>query len=775
MYVILTEKGSAAKNFAKAYGGMSGTYQGEPYKITSASGHLLEFKEPEDQVHDDYVEEFKSWHPKYMPWDINQMNWQKKASVRQYGRKKQSMQTIIDSIKQDVNQASTVVIATDVDPSGEGQLIAWEILQAIGYSGPVKRLYFDDEEASSLQKAWVQMKDLPSNPLEDGEFLKADVRSKWDFVSMQLTRLSTSLARDAGYNTVVRQGRLKSVIVKLVADQENARKNYKRTPYYEVKYKDEFGHTFSRKVGKDDDVDGIRFDTEDLAKQDANQFTNPATPVEDSVTKRTKGPGKLLDLQGITGILAPKGFKPDEVIKTYQAMYQDGIVSYPRTEDTFITPEQFKDLSQSIDKIAQVVGVDISLLTHRQPRKTHVKTGAAHGANRPGKKVPSSLSSLSKYGASAEAIYDLLAKNSLAMFGEDYEYQSVKAYLKEHPAFVSTFTIPIKQGFRDIFDTDKESSDEQDSDESTNKLGQTAKLFIHEGANKKPANPTIKWLSRQLEKYDVGTGATRASTIPAVTKGKTALLHEKRGALSLTQTGEISAVFLDGSHIASPEVTEKLFKAMESVGKLKLNPDKVLKTATDIVVHDKRVFTENQKKLQKTIGKAKGALKGMEQKEKASGTYRPTGEAIMFNREFSSHRFTDSEVDTLLDGGTVNIALTAKSGSKYTVDGKLDQGEYKGHAFWGYMPDWDTREFENSFPEKEKVTGEFTPTATQVKFNREWGGHRFTDAEIDKLLNGESISFNATSKKGNSYTAKGKLEEQTYNGHTFWGFKVNFD
>src|SRR5699024_1646152 len=133
---------------------------------------------------------------------------------------------------------------------------------------------------------------------------------------------------------------------------------------------------------------------------DANQFTNPATPVEDSVIKRTKGPGKLLDLQGITGILAPKGFKPDEVIKTYQAMYQDGIVSYPRTEDTFITHEQFKDLSQSIDKIAQVVGVDISLLTHRQPRKTHVKTGAAHGANRPGKKVPSSLSSLSKYGAS---------------------------------------------------------------------------------------------------------------------------------------------------------------------------------------------------------------------------------------------------------------------------------------------------------------------------------------------------------------------------------------
>lgn len=775
MYVILTEKPSASKNFATAFGGMQGQYKGQDYVIVHALGHLLEFKEPHEQVDDDYVDEFKSWEVSHMPWDIKRMSWQKQPIVRQGRNGQKSMLGTINEIKREVDKASTVVIATDVDPSGEGQLIAWEVLQAIGYKGAVKRMNFDDEESSSLQRSWDNMVDLPSDPLQDGEYLKADVRSKWDFISMQLTRLTTTLAREAGYNTVVRQGRLKSVIVKLVADQEMARKNYKRTPYYEVRYEDEFGHKFSRKLRKDDDTAGIRFMSEPEAQSDSSKFTNPATPVEESTTKRTTSPGKLLDLQGITGILAPKGFKPDEVIKTYQSMYQDGIVSYPRTEDKFITPEQFKELERSVDQIADVVGVDKSLLTHRQPRKTHVKNGAAHGANRPGKKVPKSLASLKTYGRSAEAIYTLLAKNSLSMFGEDYVYNSVKAYIKEHPEFVTTFTIPLAQGFKAIFDTERESSDDYESDESTDALGTQATTIIYEGANQKPANPTIKWLSRQLERYDVGTGATRASTIPDVTRGKTALLFEKRGALSLTQTGEISAVFLEGSHIASPVVTEKLFKAMKQVGSLAMSPDKVLTTSMDVVVHDKKVFKQNQQKLQKIVGKPKGSLKAMVQKEKVGGEYAPLGVKVSFNKVYSTHEFTDEDVAKLLAGESIRIDLLSKKGSEYSVEGKLAEGEYKGHTFWGFNPDWDTRKFKNSFPTKDKASGVFKPTGEDVAFNKEWSGHTFTDDEIDALLEGNIISFEAISaKKGTSFMAKGQLKEQSYKGHTFWGFKADF-
>lgn len=47
---ILTEKNSAARNFATALGGtssaMTGEYSGELYAITAARGHLYELKKP---------------------------------------------------------------------------------------------------------------------------------------------------------------------------------------------------------------------------------------------------------------------------------------------------------------------------------------------------------------------------------------------------------------------------------------------------------------------------------------------------------------------------------------------------------------------------------------------------------------------------------------------------------------------------------------------------------------------------------------------------------
>lgn len=77
------------------------------------------------------------------------------------------------------------------------------------------------------------------------------------------------------------------------------------------------------------------------------------------------------------------------------------------------------------------------------------------------------------------------------------------------------------------------------------------------------------------------------------------------------------------------------------------------------------------------------------------------------------------------------------------------------------------------FKPKEKAEGLFN--GTEVKFNREWSGHRFTDEEVDKLLDGEEIEFDFTSKKGDEWHIVGKLEKQTYNDHEFYGFKPDFD
>ncbi|MBA1392743.1 type IA DNA topoisomerase, partial [Lactobacillus sp. XV13L] len=205
-YLLLAEKESAAKHFEKAFGGMSGRYAGHTFKIVRSQGHLLTFKEPTEMLKDNkLISKYQSWDIKDLPWDSRDLNWQ-----RTYNSPSSSK--LLKNIKQASQSAEIFVIATDNDPSGEGELIGWEIVNAINWRGKVGRMYFDDESIKSLQKAFEGIKILPAQ-LKDGDYLKAESRSRWDYLSMQLTRACTDVARKANYGVKsVRQGRLKSVI-----------------------------------------------------------------------------------------------------------------------------------------------------------------------------------------------------------------------------------------------------------------------------------------------------------------------------------------------------------------------------------------------------------------------------------------------------------------------------------------------------------------------------------------------------------------------------------
>lgn len=319
MELILAEKPSAARNFAKALGGKTGNYAGTEYKITNLRGHVMGLLPPDKQVPTEKVEFYKSWDLENLPWNLNEFAW-KKGIVS-------GCKDIISGLKDELKEADCVVIATDVDPSGEGELLAWEALEKCGWRGPTKRMYFADEAPASVQKAFRERKTLPSMD-KDGDYVKAVVRERWDLASMQFTRAATLVARKKGFRTVVRQGRLKSVMVKLTGDQLKAYNEYVRKPFYEARFKDENGNIFARKI---DDPEDIRFDSPDQV--DLSQLHDSAV-VEDSRAKKHTVPGKLLDLAGLSAILAKQGFKPANVLKTYQEMYENQIVSYPRTEDT---------------------------------------------------------------------------------------------------------------------------------------------------------------------------------------------------------------------------------------------------------------------------------------------------------------------------------------------------------------------------------------------------------------------------------------------------------
>ena len=678
MTLVLAEKPSAARNFAKALGGNSGTFGGEEYEICALRGHILELVPPPEQVGDELRERYRKWSLDRLPWDMNDMAWRKTT--------RGDVAEVVSRLRGACARADEVAIATDDDPSGEGELLAWEALDLVGWHGRTTRMYFTDEAPKSVQTAFRERREIPSME-QDGDWAKAWCRERWDFMSMQLTRAATCVAKSQGFGTVVRQGRLKSVIVWLVGEQQRAYESYKKVPFFEARFKDENGVTYAVP-----EEDAERFAT--AAEVDLSRLRE-SDVVCDSRTMRRKAPGRLLDLAGLSAVLATKGFKPKEILDTYQKMYEDQVVSYPRTEDKQITPEQFDELLPLAADIAGVVGVDPSLLTHREPRKTHVREGGAHGANRPGPSVPTSLDALSKYGPSARAIYETLARNYLAMLAEDYEYEQVKGHVKDFPSFVGKTNVPVKPGFKAVFDADDASSDEADEEE-TRDLGRRATPFAYEGANKRPQRPTQKWLKSRLERHNVGTGATRVSTLADISAdgSEKSLLKNKKGVLSLTDCGKVSHALLSGCEIASPEATEALFSAMEEVGRFERDGDEVVRGISDLVTHDLEAMRANAGRLaglgvdlsggRSAVGRCPRCgepvvksrsgkvyfCTSRKSRRREDGSWELVAEGcgFKFSSSVCGKRLSDKQAASLLEGKTVRMSgLKSKSGKTFSA------------------------------------------------------------------------------------------------------------
>ena len=712
MIGLLCEKPSAMRDFAKALGGQQGKFNGEDYILCCARGHLYELKKPSEQVcSSDLIKKYKSWNVENLPWDETDFLWLRES--------KQGVSSTLKNIKQVLSKCDEIGIATDDDPTGEGSLLGWEIIDELGLNNKkISRLFFTDS-VKSMQDAFINRKYFKSSG-DDPDYVKAWYRSRFDFCSMQFTRIATM---NGDGKSVLRNGRLKSYINKIVGEQVDECNNYKAIPSYTNKFKDECGVTYSN-------PDEPQFKTRDEVVCNYHD----SAVVVDKKTNKTQSPPKLLDLASISANLAKKGFKADQVLKSYQKMYEAKIVSYPRTADKYITEDQFNDLLPYVDRIAKVVGVDPSLLTNKKPRKTHVKNdGITHGANRPALNVPNSLDDLSNN--CEKEIYLLVAKNYLAMLCEDYKYEHIDAHLQDYPEFKGSCNVPMSLGFKQVFNMDEISEDDKKS------IGTKASPFIYEGFPPRPQQPTMSWVMKKLERFNVGTGATRASTYAEMIndKAKYPLLIEKskvakkgervsKDMITLSKYGDMNYRLLENTNIGDINLTEHVFNNMDDIASGKKSAEECLYEIRNLVVEDIAVMNENGKKLRKDLG-----IKMAEKAEYATGNW--NGKDVKFKRVQRGYRLSDSEVEKLLNGETIPLTFNKKGGGTYDMDCKLANLEYDGHKYVG---------LDCQFPERPP---------------KKWCGHTFDDEEYANLSNGLwVIREDWTSKKGNTFTARVKYD-----------------
>ena len=766
---ILNEKPSQARNIAKNFGasGFRTTRNGDTIIIVHALGHLYQYdtRDITKMVPSNKTDKYKSWDLKNLPWNASDFDWDKLAP-------RSDVKDVLKNLKSVFSQCDEICIMTDVDPTGEGQVLGWEPIDKLGFSHKkITRAYFSDEtDKAQTLKAFdnrVTLKPMKQDP----EWKMGAFRQRWDFMSMQFSRITRNLGDG---RTNLPQGRLKSAIIRIIGDRLAEIKAYKKVPSYQVKFKDANGNVFTKTDAEQYPKSG------DVPIKD---FKTGTVQIVGAQLKKTTPPA-LLTLSFLSSALEAKGYKTDEVLATYQKMYQSGLVTYPRTEDKFVTPDQFNQMLSLIDKIANLVGVNPKELTHRKPRKTHVKEGGVHGANRPGKNVPNNLQELSQFGPSATDIYVLLSRNYLATLAEDYEYEQQKANLAEYPDYTSSISVPKRMGWKSIYSD--VSIDEETEDVKS--FGRTADPFIHEGFPPKPAQPTMKWLMTQLAKGSkantgekkeaivkrteeilkmlnehghkvetsgIGTGATQASTYSDLTKAKKAkgkivthpMIKSVKGKLQLTTQGQMSYELLPNTYIGSLELTELVYAEMTAVKAGLLSMEKCLDEIEYFVKQDLKTMSENSEKMRKNLSIEVNDM--ADKKEKEVLVFE--GKEWNVSREWGGERFTDQEWEDLKAGKTIEITrISKKTNNPYNVLGKIskqsfvdDKGktiEYYGFENLGFAP---KKECPNS-----------------------WGGHDFTADEKAKLNAGETVYVEKlkSQKTGNFYNANLKLEDDGNGG-----------
>ena len=812
--LIIAEKPSAGQNFQKALGGSSGTFEGDAYVIVNLFGHVLCHETPEKVAFPDKAQTVGPFsNIDHLPWDYRWFDFDKRVISAQC--RGGDARSVVQNIKGYLDSGYVPVIACDVDAMGEGDLLAQEVLTYLGYKGRVYREYHVDETPKELVRALHEKKDVTRR--NDG-LMAATTRMTMDFLTQQIVRMATVTIQEYGYRLPrpVYVGRLQSYIMRLVGDQLQAVKDYKPSSVWESRYNLDDVVTLTN-------PDVERFPTKEEWKP--GNLPLAATVREVKVTPGRTAPPKALSLTDLSKLMSTKGLPSKRTMELAQAMYDDAVLSYPRTEDDFITPGQFTEMLPMLDDIIRLLGLISDVFTHRTPRKTHVKEGGSHGALRPGVNLPDSLDALNtKYGNGASAVYKLVAERFLMMFLEDTEWV-------RHDYETTDTPVPFKGSLRII--TKKGVTDpDENTDDIATRLPDTshkAKLYPHEVKSTAPKKPTEAWILGRIKKDGVGTPSTQTSTVARMigTDNNSALVSGKKttDALSLSPIGSVSYQVAKGISLGTLECTRTYEAKIKQVVKDEVAQDEVFDEFTRIMGNDVETirnmsFDFSGLGFQKIAKKVEGIWNGIKVSipESCNGytftkdelntlfnggsvtftgrdfhnaplttsvmlgyvTYKGRqyvgfhdanyyygvwgGEEIKFKRSFMGYRFTDEECETLLGGGRITFTAV-KDGNPMELSGRLErQKTQNGVEYVGLKAEFPLREG--------YVRGTFQGQTVAVKGS--WSDHTFTDDELAKLFSGETINIKFTKKDGTPSNVDGKLEWQTYQGKRFLGFKAAF-
>ena len=438
--LILTEKFSVAADFAKALGIKKkgdGFFEGEPYVITWAVGHLVELFAP-----DDYDPAYKKWRLETLPLIPHTFQYKPiRNSVQQ-------LKTIKSLVKQP--RFSRIIIATDA--GREGEVIARTILFQSGFKDKTRLVRFWTSQALVPRVVRATMEQLKPVTDYDRLWRAGYYRQVADWlVGMNLTRALT-----VRFGELFSVGRVQTAVLALLVERKRVREQFVPEPFWllTVLFKGDkgewTGHWFKNKQTRITQ----KSEAEALHRQ-LKAETAPGIVLSMKKEQKTEPPPLLFSLTDLQQEANTRlGFPAKKTLAIAQALYQDKkCLSYPRTDSRVLGTTSLDLVTTIIERLSPArpdlfSTVDRRLVALSNKRVFNDAKLTDHHALIPFKPLPS--------GASPDErkLFDLVARRFAAAFHPHCRFENTHVITGfSNQTFQTRGKVILEPGWRNVYQT----------------------------------------------------------------------------------------------------------------------------------------------------------------------------------------------------------------------------------------------------------------------------------------------------------------------------------
>ena len=508
-FLVIAEKPSVAQSYAKnlsAYMREDGYLEGESCIVSWCLGHLAEYAQPEE------------YDPKYEKWQFDDLPilpeaWKLKVSK---DKKKQ-----FEVIKTLMNRSDVEYLVNGCDAGREGELIFQRVYDLAGCRKPVKRLWISSMEDAAIQKGFQTMK---SEEEYKNLCMAAVCRAQADWlIGMNGTRAYTTR-----YFKRLVVGRVQTPTLAMLAERQERIEHFQKEAFYKVALTDGKLTVVSENIANEEAADLLA------------ALCNGSTAVVTQMKKECKKsfPPKLYDLTSLQREANRYfGYTAKRTLDMLQELYEEKLVTYPRTDSQFVTEDMKDSIEELVGKMPVLLPfVDYGQLGHGIKRVINNAKVSDHHAILPTKEVVEK--GIADLPADKKNLMMLICQQLVQATGEEYLYEQTDITVKcQEQDFKARGKIPVQMGFKEVEkafkqlcvkaepveEKEKETSIPAGYEEGMRLFPVKAEKTTHYTSPPKPFNEDTllaametagnKEFDSETEKKGLGTPATRASII----------------------------------------------------------------------------------------------------------------------------------------------------------------------------------------------------------------------------------------------------------------------